>query len=71
MGLTIDLDDLLSATEVANVLGLAQQNSVTTYLHRYESFPRPVVDKSSGHIRLWRRQDIELWHGSRENGPRS
>ncbi len=71
MGTKIDTDDLLSAAEVASLLGLAQQNSVTTYLHRYSSFPRPVVDKSSGHIRLWRRQDIESWNWSREKGRRS
>jgi len=61
MGSRIDTADLLSVTEVAQLLGLAQYNSVTTYLHRYDDFPRPIVDKSGGHIRLWLRQDIEAW----------
>lgn len=61
----VDVDDLLSAPEVAELLGLSHYNSVTTYLHRYDDFPRPVVDKSSGRIRLWLRQDIEWWYESR------
>lgn len=65
MGAKIDTADLVSAAEVADMLGLAQHNSVTTYLRRYSDFPRPVVEKSSGHIRLWLRQDIEAWHGDR------
>ena len=66
MGLKVDTADLVSAGEVADLLGLAHHNSVTTYLHRYDDFPRPVVDKSSGHIRLWLRQDITDWRSGRE-----
>jgi len=61
----IDVDDLISASEVAEILGLAHYNSVTTYLRRYDDFPRPVVDKSGGRIRLWLRQDIDDWSTSR------
>ncbi len=43
------------------MLGLAQHNSVTTYLHRYDDFPRPTIEKSGGRIRLWLRQDILDW----------
>ena len=57
----MDTEDLVSATEVAQILGLKHHNSVTTYLHRYLDFPRPVVDKSRGRIRLWARQDITTW----------
>jgi len=61
----VDVEDLLSASEVAEILGLAHYNSVTTYLRRYDDFPRPVVDKSGGRIRLWTRKDIELWGRNR------
>jgi len=47
MGSKVDTRDLVGASEVAELLGLAQHNSVTTYLRRYADFPRPVVDKSS------------------------
>lgn len=68
MGSKVDTKDLVSASEVAELLGLAQHNSVTTYLRRYDDFPRPVVDKSGGHIRLWLRQDIKTWSRSRHKG---
>jgi len=61
----VDVDDLISASEVAKILGLAHYNSVSTYLNRYDDFPRPVVDKSGGRIRLWLRQDIDDWSTSR------
>jgi hypothetical protein len=61
----VNTEDLVSATDVAELLGLTHHNSVTTYLHRYEDFPRPVVDRSNGRIRLWLRQDILLWKNGR------
>ena len=65
MGARVDTADLVSAGEVAEILGLSHHNSVTTYLQRYADFPRPVVEKSSGHIRLWLQQDIEAWSAQR------
>ena len=70
MGAKIDTADLMSTPEVAELLGLAQHNSVTTYLRRYDDFPNPVVDKSSGHIRLWLRQDVEAWGERRDERSR-
>jgi glutathione-regulated potassium-efflux system ancillary protein KefG len=57
----VNTEDLVGAAEVAELLGLAHYNSVTTYLHRYEDFPKPVVDLSRSRVRLWLRQDIEKW----------
>ena len=57
----LNTEDLITAAEVAEILGLSHYNSVTTYLNRYESFPRPVIERSGGRIRLWLRQDIETW----------
>ena len=62
----VDVDDLIAASEVAEILGLAHYNSVTTYLRRYEDFPRPVVDKSGGRIRLWLRNDVSSWAKARQ-----
>lgn len=65
MGAKVDSDDLVGAAEVAAILRLSHPSSVTTYLHRYPDFPRPVVDLSASRVRLWRRQDIEQWRRSR------
>ena len=61
----VETDDLIGAAEVAKILGLAHHNSVTTYLHRYDDFPRPVVDLSESRIRLWLRPDIVSWRDRR------
>jgi predicted DNA-binding transcriptional regulator AlpA len=65
MGAEIDADDLVGAVEVAAILRLSHPSSVSTYLRRYEDFPRPVVDLSASRVRLWRRQDIENWRQGR------
>lgn len=65
MGDEVDIDDLVGAAEVAAILRLSHPSSVTTYLHRYPDFPRPVVDLAASRVRLWRRQDIEDWHQRR------
>jgi predicted DNA-binding transcriptional regulator AlpA len=61
----VNTEDLISASEVAQILGLSHYNTVTTYLRRYEDFPRPIVDLSGGRIRLWLRQDVEAWKKAR------
>jgi hypothetical protein len=45
---------------------LSHPNSVTTYLKRYSDFPRPVVDLQASRVRLWDRNDIVRWQGTRE-----
>ena len=61
----VNTEDLIGAAEVADILGLAHHNSVSTYLRRYEDFPRPVVDLPNSRVRLWLRQDITRWRKSR------
>lgn len=61
----MDPDDLIGAAEVQAILKLSHPSSVTTYLKRYDDFPRPVVDLSESRIRLWVRQDIDRWHETR------
>ncbi|MDG2112210.1 MAG: hypothetical protein P8N02_06315 [Actinomycetota bacterium] len=61
MGRKVDVDDLLTTAEVAELLGLSHYNSVTTYMRRYDHFPRPVVERTSGRVRLWLRPEVEEW----------
>ena len=61
MGRRIDVEDLLTATEVADLLGFSMRQVISTYARRYHSFPRPAVVKSNGHTQLWAREDVEEW----------
>lgn len=62
---TVRTEDLIDAHEVADLLGLAHRNSVSTYLKRYADMPRPVVERSGGRTRLWLRTEIEAWADAR------
>ncbi len=55
------VDDLVDAVQVADLLGLSQRNSVSTYQHRYHDFPRPVIDRGPRKARFWRRGDVVCW----------
>ena len=61
MGQLVDVDDLLDAQGVADLLGLAQRNTVSLYQRRYLDMPRPVVDLGSGRCKIWLRSEIETW----------
>ena len=61
----VELDDLLDAAEVADLLGLARASSVGTYRLRYDDFPAPVIEKPSKKCVLWLRQDVERWQARR------
>ena len=68
MGRTVDLDDLIDVGEVAELLGLAHKNSVTTYMRRYDDFPRPAVEFADGKCRAWVRDDVKAWKVARRSG---
>ena len=57
----VDSDDLIDAQEVAALIGLSHRNSVATYQRRYPTMPRPVVERSGGHTKLWSRTAILAW----------
>jgi glutathione-regulated potassium-efflux system ancillary protein KefG len=61
MGRRVDVDDLVDAASVADLLGLAQRTSVSVYQNRYPDMPRPVVDLGRGRPRLWLRSEIIGW----------
>lgn len=65
MGRLVDLDDLLDAAGVADVIGLGSPNSVATYRERYTDFPPPAWMADSGRCQLWVRADIEEWAANR------
>lgn len=65
MGRQVDLDDLIGVGEVAQMLGLSQNNSVSTYMNRYADFPRPALIFADGKCRAWVRSDVETWLKSR------
>lgn len=57
----MDIDDLVDARAVAEMLGLKHANSVSTYAKRYRDFPRPVVNLGRGRTLLWLRPEIMAW----------
>lgn len=61
MGRQVDLDDLIDANGVAELLGLAHRNTVSVYQHRHEEMPRPVVNLGNGRVKLWLRPEIRQW----------
>lgn len=63
---TIRTEDLVDAQGIADLLGLAQRNTVSGYQRRYPDMPRPVIDLGKGRPRLWRRSEIERWAKQRK-----
>jgi AcrR family transcriptional regulator len=53
--------DLIDASEVAELLGLAHRNSVSTYRSRYPDFPVGRAAPGGGRTRLWRREEVVAW----------
>ena len=68
MGRRIDVDDLIDAADVAELLGLSRPNSVYVYLDRYDDMPRPVVDRGPRRAKLWLRSEIAVWQRHRFGG---
>jgi len=65
MGTKIDTDDVIDAQGVADLLGLAQRNTVSLYQKRYPDMPRPVIVLGQGRCKLWLRSQIERWRYQR------
>jgi len=56
-----EADDLADSTDVADMLGLSNARSVSTYRARHDDFPEPVIEKGHGRCVLWLRSDIAAW----------
>ena len=61
----LDVDDLIDAQGVADLLGLAQRNTVSLYQRRYGDMPRPVVDLGKGRCKMWSAKEIKAWRAKR------
>jgi predicted DNA-binding transcriptional regulator AlpA len=61
VGRRVNIDDLVDARGVAELLGLKHSNSVSTYAKRYEDFPRPIVNLGRGRTLLWLQPEIVAW----------
>lgn len=61
MGRLVDVDDLIDAHDVAELLHLAQSNSVYLYQRRYPDMPRPVFAPGRYRAQLWLRSEIIDW----------
>ena len=61
MGRNVDVDDLIEAAEVAEILGLSKRNAVSLYQRRYVDMPRPLVVRSEGRTLLWSRIEMTAW----------
>ena len=67
----VETRDLVDADGVAELLGLAQRNSVSLYQRRYTDMPRPVIDLGPHRVKLWLRSEIETWSVAQASGGRS
>jgi len=61
MGRNVDIDDLLDARGVAEVLGLSHPNTVSVYQHRYADMPKPALDLGERRVKLWLGSEISTW----------
>lgn len=66
MSPNVRTEDLVDAQGIADLLGLAQRNTVSAYQRRYPDMPRPVIDLGKGRPRLWRRSEVERWAKARK-----
>lgn len=64
MGKKVDVDDLIDAREVADILGLSSPRAVAVYSSR--GLPEPIIDRGPNTAKLWLRQDIERWIKERD-----
>lgn len=55
----VDVDELVDATQVAEMLELSSRNAVSVYRHRYADFPVPMIER--GTCVLWARGDVAAW----------
>lgn len=62
---SVPISDLIDAGDVAEILGLSSRRVVSVYQARYPDMPRPVIERSAGHTKLWLRTEIEDWASGR------
>lgn len=76
MGHKVDIDELVDARGVAEILGLSHPNTVSVYQYRHGDMPRPALDLGERRVKLWLRSEITAWaakleaEGRNKPGPR-
>ena len=65
VGRYLDVEDLVDAQGVAELIGPAQRNNALAYRWRFLAMPRSVVDRGQGRCKLCLRSEIERWRSER------
>jgi hypothetical protein len=66
MSKKVDVDDLVSAAEIAARFGFNDRNLAHSWMKRYPEFPRPVVRLAIGNVWIW--SEVEGWAASTGHG---
>jgi glutathione-regulated potassium-efflux system ancillary protein KefG len=61
----VEVDDLIDAHEVAEILGLTNKRAVSVYQRRYPEMPRPIVDRGHKRAKLWLQSEVMEWASRR------
>lgn len=59
VGRTIEVENLIDAQGIADRLGLAQRQTISSFVSRYPDFPKPLG--MWGRTRLWDWTEVEAW----------
>ncbi|HEX9994007.1 MAG TPA: hypothetical protein VGB14_13845 [Acidimicrobiales bacterium] len=59
MGRKVDVDDIVSATEIAQRLGVKRPTVVHDWRRRHPEFPKPIARTALGFLWAW--PDVERW----------
>lgn len=59
MGRKIDVDDIVSASEIAARLGVKRRGVVHDWRRRHPDFPEPVAQVALVHLWVW--PEVERW----------
>lgn len=60
-------EQLIDASEVAEILGLTEPRGVYVYQNRYKDMPRPIVDRGKNKVKLWYKPEIVDWNNKRRS----
>lgn len=55
------VDDITDTRGAADILGLAQSDTVHKYRRNYPDFPQPLLNLGAGRCILWLRTDLLAW----------
>ena len=55
----VDVDDLVSAEEIADKFNLSHVQQVSTWARRHADFPKPI--KKLQRVQIWHWPDVEAW----------